>query len=182
MATDSTDTVQERGPRALKLQEILQTSLRQTLRACSYEKLESCFPTLAKNDPETLKHAREQVIDFLTKACQSEFEKIIAERDATKRLNELDQLINDARRRKEEGQSPNDSTTDLSPSSLLRAHMVPVKRQELASLNNAINTLQRQNAEGLTTIDEQRQRIEQQSKTLRSALQTLESSETIWQT
>lgn len=169
------DATEPKGARATKLDEILDMSIKQTTRACSYEKLVSCFPTLARTDPETLKHAQEQVTEFLRTACRSEFDKILRERDAIARLNELDELIADARSRKEGGQAPMENPSELGPEVVLRAHLLPVKRAELAALNDTLQSLQQENAEALERVEEQRREIELRTKVLRDSLATLDS-------
>lgn len=166
-----------KGPRASKLIEILDKSTKQTMRACSYEKLVSCFPSLAHNDPETLKHAQEQVTAFLTTACMSEFDKILNERNALQRLNELDELIVEAKTRKSAGKPATDTSSDLPPDTLMRAYMLPLKRADLASLNESVLQLQTQNATGLSEIEKQRQQIEMRTKLLKESLSSLN---TVW--
>lgn len=165
----------QKGARATKLDEILDKSLKQTMRACSYDKLVSCFPTLAKNDPETLKHAQEQVTEFLTNACRSEFDKILNERNAVQRLNELDELIADARTRKESGQHATENVSDLTPDVILRAHMLPMKRSKLLSMSEQLHDIQQVNADALRAIEEQRKHIELRTKALKESLTTLDS-------
>ncbi|CCG83045.1 putative Spindle pole protein Nnf1 [Taphrina deformans PYCC 5710] len=164
-----------KGARASKLDDILNKSLAQTLRACSLEKLTSCFPTLATNDPETLRHAQEQLVDFLTSACRSEFDKILSERQAIARLNELDDMIRDAKTRKERGEDKAVDASDLSPAVILRAHMVPIKKAEVEAITTKLADLQRDNAIKLRTIEEQRRQIELRTKTLKDALGTLDA-------
>lgn len=169
------DSVIAKGPRATKLGEILETSVKQTMRACSYEKLVSCFPTLAHTDPGTVRHAQEQVSLFLTTACKSEFEKILNERRAVQRLNELDDLISDAKRRKEKGQVGGNNPSDLNPDTILKAHVLPLDRAELTRLNIMIQRLQLQNAANLSILEEQRQQAESQTRILTESLSTLAS-------
>lgn len=164
-----------RGARATKLTDILDKSLRQTLRACSYEKLVSCFPSLAQNDAETLRHAQEQLTEFLTTACHSEFEKILRERSTVERLNELDEMIAEARERKDKGVPMGDSPSDLAPDTVLRAHLLPIKRTALDRLNVDVQTVQRENAVRLSELDEQRRQIDLRTRTLRESLSTLEA-------
>lgn len=173
MAEDSLES--EKGARAAKLDEILERSLKQTMRACSYDKLVSCFPTLAKNDPETLKHAQEQVNEFLTSACRSEFNKILKERHAVERLNELDELITDAKARKESGQHATENVSDLPPDVILRAHMLPMKRSKLSTMSGQLNEVQQHNADALKIVEEQRKHIELRTRTLKESLSTLDT-------
>lgn len=169
------DADTQKGIRAAKLDDILDRSVSQTMRACSYEKLVSCFPTLAKNDPETLRHAQEQVTQFLTSACRSEFDKILRERGVIERLNELDELVLEAKGRKDQGLPASEDPSELPPEVILRAHMLPGKRKELTILNERIQTLQQTNAARLTSIEDQRREIESRTRTLKESLATLDA-------
>ena len=171
-----------KGLRATKLEEILATSVKQTLRVCSYEKLATCFPTLANKDPETLRHAGEQVVNFLSSACHDEFTKILQERDAFGRLNELDVMIARAKDKKEAAVAPAEHAAELAPDALLRAHILPIKRAELAALLTKISVLQQSNSEALALVQQQRLDLDQHVRDLRRSLEALASSETAWQT
>lgn len=165
----------EKGIRAAKLNDILDKSVKQTMRACSYEKLVSCFPTLAQNDPETLQHAQEQVTQFLTSACRSEFDKILRERGVVERLNELDELILEAKERKEQGLPASEDPSELAPEVILRAHMLPGKRAELTTMNDKIQALQQRNAASLESVESQRREIEARMRSLKESLSTLDA-------
>ena len=77
---------------------------------------------------------------------ESSFEEISSERQTISRLNELDNLIEDAKSRKAKGEPPMQSSPStffkeligrpvlLPPESLVRAHTLPLKRAELARL------------------------------------------------
>ncbi|BFZ57699.1 hypothetical protein PYCC9005_004752 [Savitreella phatthalungensis] len=164
------------GKRAQKLDEVLERALSTTLRtACSYEKLASCFPTLAARDPETLRHAGEQVVSFMGGSCRSEFGKILDERCVVERLNELDRLLEKARAEKESGASGSgEGVADLSPEHLLRAHLLPLKRDELASLQAKLQVLQASNASELEAVESARKSLDAATTALKQQLGTID--------
>ncbi|ORY74585.1 Nnf1-domain-containing protein [Protomyces lactucae-debilis] len=157
--------------RATKLQEILDTTVSATLRACSYDKLASCFPTLAQNDAPSLEHAQQQVYDFLQTTMAQEFGKILAEREAVQRLDELDLLIKQARERKERGEARTEHM-DLPPEVILQAHLIPVKRRELEGMRLALDQLQAENGQALAAMETTRVQLEQEAANLQALLQT----------
>lgn len=169
MATTTTH-----GPRATKLEEVLDRAVHQTMRACAYEKLETCFPTLARTDGETLRHAGEQVTAFMTDSCRAEFAKILKDRAVPERLDELDRIIGDARARKESGEPAFEDPSEMSPEAVLRAHLLPLKRQELADLHVKLAQLQAHNADALEALDVAKRATDEKANTLRQSLQNLD--------
>ena len=74
------------------------------IETCSYNNFATCFPTPAANQPAAVKELHENFNDRLGRAFHSEFEKILAERNVVGSLNELDRLIEDAKKRKARAQ------------------------------------------------------------------------------
>lgn len=89
------------GPRASRLIQVFDQALARTLRANSYANFSSCFPTPARHVPASLENVWRQLNAKLEESAKSEFEEIIAERQAVQHLNELDRLVADARARRE---------------------------------------------------------------------------------
>lgn len=165
-----------KGSRATKLDTIIDRALTKTLSACRYEKLVSCFPTLAHTDAETLRHAQEQVSHFLHDSCKKHFDSILEDRQVVQRLNEFDTLIEDAKRRKEAGEPATENPSEMSPETIMKAHILPLKRTELANLNAMILELQQENAVKLSAIEEQRQQVEARMRALKESLSTFDST------
>lgn len=89
------------GPRASRLIQVFDQALARTIRANSYANFASCFPTPARHVPASLESLWRQLNAKLEENAKSEFEEIIAERQAVQHLNELDRLVGDARARRE---------------------------------------------------------------------------------
>ena len=170
----TTATETSHGLRATKLDEVLERALHQTMRACAYEKLETCFPTLARTDADTLRHAGEQVTSFMTTSCRTEFQKILDDRQVRERLDQLDRIVAAAKARKQAGEPPSENVSELTPEAVLRAHILPLKRQELADLQARLAVLQAQNAENLEALDAAKRSADERASSLKSSLQDLD--------
>jgi kinetochore protein NNF1 len=88
------------GPRATALQKLYGDAIAHVLKTCSYSNFASCFPTPAKQVPDSLRHLHEQFTDRLGASMRMNFEQILTERNVVPSLNELDGLIEDAKKRK----------------------------------------------------------------------------------
>lgn len=88
------------GPRATALQKLYGDAIAHVLKTCNYANFSACFPTPAKEIPGQLKNVHEQFTDRLGETMRREFENILEDRHVVGSLNELDGLIEDARRRK----------------------------------------------------------------------------------
>jgi kinetochore protein NNF1 len=88
------------GPRATALQKLYADAIAHVLKTCSYNNFASCFPTPANEVPGSIKHLHEQFNDRLGSNMRTNFEDILTERNVVPSLNELDALIEDAKKRK----------------------------------------------------------------------------------
>lgn len=93
------------GPRASRFQDIYHKALRATVKANSYENFAACFPTPARHVPASLASVHRQLNAKLEEGATAEFNEVLKEREVVKGLNELDRLVGDARRRKNDGES-----------------------------------------------------------------------------
>ena len=91
------------GPRASALQKLYNDAIAHVLKTCSYHNFSACFPTPAAQVPGSLKLLHEQFTEELAKSMRREFDGILEDRHVVGSLNELDGLIEDARRRKDRG-------------------------------------------------------------------------------
>lgn len=99
------------GPRATALQRLYADATTHVLKTCSYNTFAHCFPTPARARPESLKDLHAQFTTSLGKSMRANFDDILEERDVVRSLNELDRLINEAKKRRsqsgvEPGRSP----------------------------------------------------------------------------
>jgi kinetochore protein NNF1 len=113
------------GPRASALQKLYADAIHHIIKTCSYTNFASCFPTPAKQVPGSVKLLHEQFTEKLGDSMRKEFDSILEERSVVASLNELDRLIEDAKRRKavaNEGDRP------------VPAHTLPAKRLYISHL------------------------------------------------
>jgi len=88
------------GPRAVALQNVYNSALNSTLSAITPSSFNSCFPTLAKTAPAALESLHSGLVDKLQTFARDEFERILEERKVVERLNKLEELIAEGRRRR----------------------------------------------------------------------------------
>lgn len=91
------------GPRATALQKVFNDALSHTLRANSYANFSACFPTPARQCPQSLEHVWRQLNGKLEESARAEFEDILRERNVVESLNEWDRVVEEARARRERG-------------------------------------------------------------------------------
>lgn len=92
------------GPRATALQRLYADATAHILKTCSYSSFASCFPTPANTRPESLRDLHHRFTTSLGKSLHANFDDILQERDVVRSLNELDRLVNEAKKRR--AQSP----------------------------------------------------------------------------
>ncbi|CCJ29158.1 unnamed protein product [Pneumocystis jirovecii] len=165
---------QRKGLRAQRLEDLLAKSLSQTIKACSYEQVAKCFPALAKNSPEVLRNAHKQVISFLQSSCEREFMSILKERDVVSRLNELDNLITNAKLRQESGEPPSILPTLLSPEHVVNSYLYPLKMKELSVLKEQLKNTQAKNTDSYKKVALQRDEIAHLALSIKKAIEELD--------
>jgi kinetochore protein NNF1 len=90
------------GPRAARFQDVLDETLSRTLDRISWDNFAACYPTIASQAPATLKAVQKQMVDRLGVLCRKEFDSILQNRNVVAKLNELESLISQAERRRDE--------------------------------------------------------------------------------
>lgn len=88
------------GPRATALQKLYADATAHILKTCSYANFSACFPTMAREASDSLKLLHQDFTEGLGEYWRTNFESILDNRNVVASLNELDSLIEDARRRK----------------------------------------------------------------------------------
>lgn len=97
------------GPRAARLQEAYAKVLKRTLAQLRWDNFAGCYPTVARRSEGVLRQVQTQMVDKLGDKCEREFDNIMASRQVVPKLNELEGLIGDASRRR------NDAADDEQP-------------------------------------------------------------------
>lgn len=153
------------GPRASRFQEVLDSSLSHTLGKISWENFAACYPTVAAQAPAVLRAVQKQMVDRLGALCKKEFESVMQTRNVVAKLNELEGLVIEAERKRDEagvvGAEAPVPPHMLPPDEVLAAHLAPHLAQQQSQLNAKLQTVQAHNARLFADI--QRQRAEMQS-------------------
>ncbi|KAI1868100.1 uncharacterized protein JN550_006588 [Neoarthrinium moseri] len=153
------------GPRAAKFQKVLDDSLRHTLGKIGWDNFASCFPTIAAQAPATLKLVQGQMVDRLGALCRKEFETVLQNRHVVARLNELEGLISDAERRRDDAGLVDGAHAPTPPhllpaSDVLAAHLAPHLALQQSQLNAKLQTTHALNAKLFADIQKQRAELE----------------------
>ncbi|KAI0023162.1 Nnf1-domain-containing protein [Xylariomycetidae sp. FL0641] len=156
-------TAQTPGPRASKFQAILAKTLKHTLDKIDWDNFAACYPTVAAKAPGTLRAVQKQMVDRLGALCQKEFESIMQARSVVAKLNELESLVSEAERRRDEageGGVPPIPPHMLPADAVLAAHLAPHLTSQQSQLNAKLQTTQAHNAKLFDEIRRQRAEIE----------------------
>lgn len=90
------------GVRAERLQSIYADALGGTLRKLSWANFAGCYPTVAKRADRVLRKLQEQMTQQLQDLCEKKFDEIVKSRQVVAKLNELEALVGEAERAREE--------------------------------------------------------------------------------
>ncbi|KAK7441895.1 hypothetical protein Landi51_09885 [Colletotrichum acutatum] len=181
------------GPRAGRFIQLYDGALASTLRKVNYDNFASCFPTVAAHAPNTLRNVQKQMVDYLEERCnvrlgrlvtsfsteenkeknsmlmviripmQKDFQSILADRDVIRKLNELENLVSDADRRRQEGGSDVEEPIPphvLPPDEILTAHLAPRLAPQQSTLNARLQNTQASNESLFASIQSQRAEID----------------------
>ncbi|KAJ0309230.1 hypothetical protein COL516b_003128 [Colletotrichum fioriniae] len=151
------------GPRAGRFIQLYDGALASTLRKVNYDNFASCFPTVAAHAPNTLRNVQKQMVDYLEERCNKDFQSILGERDVIRKLNELENLVSDADRRRQEGGSDVEEPIPphvLPPDEILTAHLAPRLAPQQSTLNARLQNTQASNESLFSSIQSQRAEID----------------------
>ncbi|KAK3702903.1 hypothetical protein LTR37_014752 [Vermiconidia calcicola] len=167
------------GPRATALQKLYSDAIAHVLKTCNYTNFSSCFPTPAQHVPGSLKMLHEQFTDKLGESMRKEFDAILDDRHVVSSLNELDGLIEEARKRK--GKSKESDVAPTPPHTLpahhlYLSHLAPSLQQYSASIKERQDAVQTENVELLGRVMQQRKDIESLVKGLENVVSDLDAS------
>lgn len=141
--------------RYLRLNQVFHKALTQSIsKLQNWNKVSSCFPDYisTKEGATNLSNCQTQVIEFWTEICKREFEEILRERNVEVKLNELDELILEARERlrnlagnEQKKHANNTSIDELSSSKLIECNLYTQRLQTMEQLDQRLNKLNRAN-------------------------------------
>jgi kinetochore protein NNF1 len=173
-----------------RLQQIGARSLQESIKALTLDRLLSCYPTTASlpKGSDVMEQALKQIAEFWRTTALKEFDTIYEERDIKAKFDELDKLIADARRRKEDykervqTQSPIDPVDQpvffgsLTPSTIIQANQTPQARHRLAELQSQLDLVKSENDRLLNQLTSLNRQIELTAASILDSLQQIDSS------
>ena len=124
------------------LHSALSYALQKTLSKITLKAFVSCYPQI---DVSSLEYVRKQVVSSWQSKAESEFQKIFMERQLQLHLNELDKVIEKAEQRKCNGEKVQIDVSDLSPTELVKAHMITMKREVVKNPDEQLSALRESN-------------------------------------
>ncbi|KAI8826885.1 uncharacterized protein EV422DRAFT_16420 [Fimicolochytrium jonesii] len=169
----------DEGPRMRTLRQLFDVALANCLNASSYDRFAQAFPKLARDDPDALRIAREQTVDFIRNAMQEEFNDINTERNVGEHLNTLDRVIAAALASQKQHQLQQTSsaaaaaaavsgTGIVNPVQAVRAHAVQAKRAEVERLKARLQSVENATTTYETTLTD----LRTQTETLKDHIET----------
>ncbi|CAR29831.1 hypothetical protein ZYGR_0AD05190 [Zygosaccharomyces rouxii] len=152
--------------RYLRLNQVFHKALTQSIsKLQNWDIVSSCFPDYAstREGSTNLSNCQAQVIEFWTEICRREFEEILRERNVKVKLDELDELILEARERlrtlprDEKGNHAKSTPIDeLSSSKLIECNLYSQRLQTMEQLDQRLHKLNRVNRD----LDKELQELE----------------------
>lgn len=142
-----------------RLQVVCRKALQQSIeKSLSLEQLKSCYPTIATNKEglKALEIARIQIVEFWLENSLNEFKLIFDERDMETKLNELDELIQQAYERWDNYKQDVSDVDNrngplflgsLTPRQIMEANIMHTKDDTIRNLTMIQNQLSLENEE-----------------------------------
>lgn len=120
-----------------KLQKVLQKAVDYTVeKLFRPEQLEKCFPNISqmKGGEKALQTARKQILDYFQRTLVDQFRHIFEQNDIERKLDELDEIIQDAQARRDLGLEEPLFVDELSPQQLIDARVSQTKAETVDKL------------------------------------------------
>lgn len=155
-----------------RLRLVCKKALEQSIKkSLAIEQIKTCYPNIASTEEgqKSLEIARSQIIKFWHNNSTKEFDLIFEERNIETKLNELDEIIQKAERRKLEGSEPPIEIDRLSPSDLIESSLLGTKKASIDNLTMIYNQLRLDNME----LYEKLRALSEESETIKSDLNNL---------
>ncbi|KAH8556820.1 Nnf1-domain-containing protein [Umbelopsis sp. PMI_123] len=148
------------GKRATKLNMLFEKYVERIIQSISYAKFAICFSELDEQQHEALVMAHQQVCAYLESSIRDDFQNILSERQLIEKLNELDKLVEEAKRNSNAAELKRSAAgIVIEPEQALRARSIPLKLAEIERLRKQYSELQGQNQHLMKTIVNQRDQL-----------------------
>lgn len=169
------------GPRATALQKLYSDAITHILKTCSYANFASCYPTPSSAVPGSMKQLHEQFTGKLAEYMRREFENILEDRNVVPSLNELDRLIENAKRRKARAAEKGDGGEVVPPHTLPAqqlyiSHLAPRLKGYDTEIKARQEALAGENQELIERVMQQRRDIQRLMEGLEGVVGDLNGS------
>ncbi|ODV95627.1 hypothetical protein PACTADRAFT_50325 [Pachysolen tannophilus NRRL Y-2460] len=131
-----------------KFEEVVLKALDESLKTLSLEKLKTCYPNIAKttNGIKYLEAAQVQIQEYWSKNSIEEFQAIYKERNLKFKLDELDELIYEAQKRKLLNKQDLKIFYDkLSPNEIINSQIIDLKNLKIKDYQLQLQALKNEN-------------------------------------
>jgi kinetochore protein NNF1 len=174
-----TQSIIQPGPRAAALKKIYTSALTSTLKSNSYENFSSCFPTPAKYCPTALEGVYRQLNTRLEAECTKEFEKILEERNVIEGLNHWDDILDQARQRRDravDDQRDDSGLHLLSAEDLHAAFLDGYLVKVTGEMHDKLVETQVRNRQIMSNIEKQREEIDRLTSGLEGMVKDIDGA------
>lgn len=120
-----------------RLQQVITKAVEQTIKkSLMPEQLQQCFPSISamEGGQEALETARKQIQKYFHSMCTKQFEHTLNNRDIERKLDDLDEIIQAAQRRRDLGVEEPLQVDQLSAEQLIGASTGPAKEDAVKKL------------------------------------------------
>lgn len=148
-----------------RLCRVTEKSIEQTVKnLLNSEHLEKCFPRIAQMEggKSALETARKQMMKYFRTTCTKQFDYIFEQRDIHRKLDELDEIIQDAQKRRDDGNEEAIFIERLTPEQLINGKIGSSRSECVKKLEMIHNQLLLDNAQ---LFDQLQSVMEQGKKT-----------------
>lgn len=122
-------------------QKAVKFSMESVLKRLTLDTLKECYPQV---DSAALENIRRQIIDAWRAKAAAEFAKVYEERELQQRLDELDEVINDAKLRQKRGE-PGIKPGKKTVHELNEAKVISLKEEAVERLKAKVDEIKLQN-------------------------------------
>lgn len=142
------------------LKSVAEKALDESIKTLGFEKLRQCYPELSKykSGKQAIDIARAQIINFWKNTTVREFQQIFKEYDLENKLNQLDDLIEEAKQRKRKARQRGNKIggdinsrplyiDKLKPNEIILSKLLEPKQKYLEELNSDLSSLKVKNDE-----------------------------------
>ncbi|GME81667.1 unnamed protein product [Ambrosiozyma monospora] len=125
-----------------KFRHALRYVINDILSKITPEKMAEMYPGV---DKRALENIRAQIVQQYRNKCFSEFEKIYKDRDLENKLNELDEIIREAKERYEKNPDDKLYINNLKPDDIVLSKMLALQKEAVVSLHEKLMIIKREN-------------------------------------